>query len=131
MAITLSDGTTTINLSADLLWSDEHTWHPVEQSVVRGITGATIIQSQLRITGRPITLESEEGNSAGMRKPVVDQLDTWAAVPEKELVLTLRGVAHNVIVRHQEGGFECRPWVHYSDVVDEDLFICTLRFMEI
>lgn len=132
MTTTLFDGTTTIELSDDLYWSDEHTWHPVEQSAERTITGALIVSSALRVGGRPITLEPEDDNSAWLRLSVVTQLRNWAAVPGRTLVLTLRGVTHTVIFRHHDGaGVEATPVVHFSDVDAGDFYKVVLRLMEI
>lgn len=131
MAITLSDGTTTVNMHVDLFWSDENNWHPVEQTVQRTITGAAIVSAAARVAGRPITLEPENDSSAWMSRSVVDDLRNWAAVPGKELTLTLRGVTYTVLFRHQDGGFEARPVVHYNNVVSADWYLCVVRLMEI
>lgn len=129
--ITLSDGTTTITLHPDLFWSDENNWNPVEQTVDRTITGAMVIMAALRVAGRPITLEPEDDSTAWMLRSQVDALRNWAAVPGKEMTLTLRGVDRTVIFRHQDGGFEARPVIHYNDVVPGDFYLCTVRLMEI
>lgn len=129
--ITLSDGTTTITLHPDLFWSDENNWNPVEQTVDRTITGAMVIMASLRVAGRPITLEPEDDSTAWMLRSQVDALRNWAAVPGKEMTLTLRGVDRTVIFRHQDGGFEARPVIHYNDVVPGDFYLCTVRLMEI
>ena len=81
--------------------------------------------------GRPITLEPEDDSSAWMRSAVVQQLRNWAAVPGQQLILTLRGVVHTVIFRHQDGGFEAKPVLHYRDRVPDDWYLCVIRLMEI
>lgn len=129
--ITLSDGTNTIELHPDLFWSDEDNWHPVAQAVQRTITGALDIQVSALNKGRPITLEPEDDNTAWMSSAVVQQLRNLAAVPGQQMVLTLRGVSHTVIFRHQDGGFEAKPVVHYRDRVPGDWYLCVIRLMEI
>lgn len=132
MTISLTVGDTTINLSPDLLWSDEFNWHPVEQTVQRTITGAQVLQSAQRVAGRAITLEPEDDNSAWHAREVVEQLRNWAAVAGLTLELTLRGTIRNVVFRHHDGaGLEARPIVHFSDPDNTDFYRCTLRFMEI
>lgn len=131
MAITLSDGIDTITLHPDLYWSDENNWHPVEQTVTRTVTGALVVEVGQRTAGRPMTLEPEDDNSAWMTREVVEQLRNWAADPGKEMVLTLRGEAFDVMFRHQDGGLESIPVKHMSDVQDGDYYRCVLRFMEI
>ena len=129
--ISLADATTTLTLDPDLFWSDEDNWHPVAQNVERTITGALDIQVASMTKGRPITLEPEDDSSAWMRSSVVKQLRNWAAVPGQQLILTLRGVEHTVIFRHQDGGFEAKPVLHYRDRVPDDWYLCVIRLMEI
>lgn len=132
MSITLSDGTTTVNLNPDLYWSDEFTWHPVEQTVERTITGALIVSVATLQGGRPVTLEPEDDSSGWMTHSIVEQLRNWAAVPGKQLTLTLRGTSRSVIFRHHEGGaFDAEPVVHFSDVDSADYYRCTIRLMEV
>ena len=128
--ITLSDSTTTLPLNPDLYWSDEDTWNPVQQSVERTITGAMDVQVGAMVGGRPITLEPENDESAWMTSAQVAQLRNWAAVPGQELTLTLRGVERTVIFRHQDGGFEARPVVHFRDRLPGDFYLCVIRLME-
>ncbi len=131
MSIILSDGNVALELSPDLFWSDENNWHPVEQTTERTITGAMIVSAALRVGGRPITLEPENDESAWMARSAVMVLRNWAAVPGKELNLTLRGVTYPVIFRHQDGGLDARPVVHYSDASNADFYLCVVRLMEI
>ncbi len=129
--ITLSDGINTLNLNPDLRWSDEDNWHPVQQNVQRTITGALDIQAAAMEKGRPITLEPEDDGSAWMSSDIVVQLRNWAAVPGQQLILTLRNETRNVIFRHQDGGLEARPVVHYRDRTPTDWYLCVVRLMEI
>ncbi len=129
--ITLSDGTDTIELHKDLLWSDETNWNPVQQTATRTLTGALVVQTGTMLAGRPITLEPEDDRSAPTSREVVDALRNWAAVPGKEMVLTLGGQTYDVIFRHQDGGFEARKWIHYDDVLPEDIYLIVVRLMEI
>lgn len=131
--ITLSVGATSIELPADLYWSDETTWHPVAQTVQRSVTGALIVSHQARTGGRSITLEPPIAESAAwMPRSVVDQLKAWADAPGQQMTLTLRGVARTVLWRHQDGEvMSARPVLHYSDVQLEDAYTATLKFMEI
>ena len=133
MSLTLADGTTTLTLNPDLYWSDENTWHPVQQAVERTITGAQVIQVAGMTKGRPITLEPIDDESAWMTLAQVTALRNWAAVPGKTMTLTLRGLERDVIFRHQDGGFEARPVIQYRDghELTTDFYRCTIRLMEI
>ena len=130
MTITLSAGGTTVALDADLLWADENSWHPVEQTIERSVTGAQIISVGTRIGGRNITLQPEDDGSAWMTLATVTQLKVWAAIAGQQMQLTLRGVTRTVIFRHPEP-MEAVPVVHYSDIQDADWYRLTLRFLEI
>ena len=133
MSLTLADVSTTLTLNPDLYWSDENTWHPVQQTADRTITGAHVIQAALMVKGRPITLEPIGDESAWMSLAQVTTLRNWAAVPGKTMTLTLRGVERDVIFRHQDGGFEARPVIQYRDghELPVDFYLCTIRLMEI
>jgi len=132
MSITLTYSGMTLTLPEDLYWSDETSWAPVEQSIERSISGALIVSSATRVAGRPITLTPEDQGSAWMLRSVLDTLRTWAAVPGREMVLTLRGTTYNVIFRHHDGqAIEAAPIKHCNDVQPTDFYTVTLRFMEV
>ena len=75
--------------------------------------------------------QPEDESSAWMLGSVVSQIRNWAAVPGQVLTLTLRGVSRSVMFRHQDGGLEAKPVVHYRDRDNSDFYLCTVRFMEI
>lgn len=131
MAITLTDGIDTVLLDADLYWPDENSWHPVEQTVQRSITGALLVSVSARVKGRPITLQPEDESSAWMLHSDLAMLKAWAAIPGQILSLQLRGVYYDVMFRHQDTALEAVPVVHYSDVSDGDYYRITLRFLEV
>lgn len=132
MSITLAVDTTTLTLHPDLYWSDEHSWHPVEQAVERSVTGALIVQSSARLNakGRPVTLAPIDEASAWMPFSTLEQLRNWAAVAGQVMELTLRGVTYSVMFRHQDGAaIEADPVVFYNTVDNEDFYRVTLRLM--
>lgn len=132
MSITLSDGTTTVNLNPDLYWEDEASWQPVEQAVSRSITGALIIDVATRTGGRPITLQPEDEASAWTSRATLDQLRNWASEAGKTLTLTLRGTTRDVMFRHHDGGaLTASPVIHFNDVDSADWYRCTIRLMEV
>jgi len=131
MTITLTVGATTLALDPDLQWTDEFAWAATEQSVSRSLTGALLVQVGTRQAGRPITLAASD--SAGwMTRAAMTQLRAWADVPGQVMTLTLRGVALPVMFRHHDGGpFDAAPLVDYSDPLDADWVVATLRFMTV
>ncbi len=102
MSLTLSDGTTLLTLPDDLEWADEHAWQPVAQSTGYSLTGALVVETASKQTGRPITLTGD-ADRAWLSRAQVDQLMAWAAVAGKVLTLTLRGASRSVVFRHQDG----------------------------
>lgn len=132
MSITLAVGLTTVDLPDDLYWSDE-AWSPVIQSVDNGLDGALIVQSAARLAGRPITLSPFNGEGCWMPRSTVDQLLAWQAMAGLQLTLTMRSVTRTVMFRHQDGqAVELTPLWHFSDAPEpEDLYVATLRFMEL
>lgn len=130
MSITLSVGSVSVALDPDLYWPDENSWHPVEQTVARTLTGAQIISVAQRIKGRQITLQPEDDRSAWMTHADLAQLRAWAAIAGQQMLLTLRGITYAVIFRHPEP-MDGVPVVHYNDVQSGDWYRLTLRFLEI
>jgi hypothetical protein len=131
MSITLTVGATVLALDPDLLWTDEFSWHPVEQAIERTVTGAQIISIGTRVGGRPITLQPEDDSSAWMSAAAVLQLKAWTSVAGQELQLDLRGEERTVVFRHQDTPMEATPVIHFNDLASEDWYRVTLRFMEI
>lgn len=130
--ITLAYLTTTLTLPADLLWSDEHDWHPVEQAVEYTITGAMIVDASTRLAGRPITLQPEDDASAWISLPALSTLETWAATPGRVMALTIRGTTRNVMFRHHDtSGMTAKPVLHVSDTNTGDFYLATIKLMEV
>lgn len=128
---TLSDGVTTLTISDDLAWPDEHAWQPVVQTVQPTLTGAIVVSLGTLQAGRPITLKGDVDEAGCLTRAQLDQCATWAAIAGRTLTLTLRGVARSVIFRHQDGAIQAAPLVPFNDVQAADYYVVTLRFMTI
>lgn len=131
MAITLSYGATSIVLNPDLLWVDEHNWTPVQQSAERSITGAMLIEYGTKIAGRNITLQPEDSDSGWISRSTLEALKSAAAVPGREMTLSINGTDYSVVFRHLDGPIEATPIVHFNDKDPNDWFAVTVRFLEI
>lgn len=99
--MTLSDGSVTINLPGDMLWDDHFGWSPVVQQVGYTLSGALVVESAVKQSGRPITLRSGE-NFALVKKASVDHLQSWAGVAGKLLTLNAHGENLTVLLRHED-----------------------------
>jgi hypothetical protein len=122
-------------LPDDLLWTDEHAWSPAVASTSYLITGALLIQSALRQSGRPITLVGAP-DMAWVTRAAVEQLRAWAALPvgasSGRFALTFAdGRVFAVAFRHGDGALECEPVLGIPARVDSDFYRLTLRFLEI
>jgi hypothetical protein len=134
MNITLSNGSTALDLPADLIWSDELTWSAVAQAKERGIFGTLIVDAMARNGGRPITLTGD-GNSAWILRHTLRTLNAWAGVPGQRFTLDLRGETFVVIFDHgdeeETRAMAMSSVIDYSDMRDGDYYCSlTLRFLE-
>ena len=93
--ITLKLGSVQMVLPDRLIWTDEFGWGPVVKSPRTGSTGALILHVGKRKAGRPITLDGAASNT-WISRTECDQLFTWAAIPDAEFELVLRGTVHKV-----------------------------------
>lgn len=131
MAVTITDGSTTVTLPDDILWADRHNWSPVQQTLSISITGAAIVDSGQRVNGRPITLQGDE-NHSWIPYADVDQLRIWADEAGKVLTLNYHGMTFDVIFRHQDAApLDMFPVVDYSAPDAQDFFYGTVKFTEI
>lgn len=134
MNITLSNGSTALDLPPDLIWSDELTWSAVAQAKERGIFGTLIVDAMARNGGRPITLTGD-GNSAWILRHTLRTLNAWAGVPGQRFTLDLRGETFVVIFDHgdeeETHAMAMSSVIDYSDMRDGDYYCSlTLRFLE-
>lgn len=132
MSITLTHGTTELDISDRLDWIDEYEWSPVEQSSAYSTTGALLIDVAVKQAGQPITLAGTE-TAVWLSRAVCDTLHGWASLPGITLTLVLRGVARTVIFDHAKGGFSARPiWkLLDGEITPELLYVPTFRFLDI
>ncbi len=124
-----------LTLPDDLLWSDEHAWSPAVASVSYLITGALLVQSAVRQTGRPITLTGL-ADMAWVTRSVLGALYDWAALPLSEATgrfeLTLSDArVFAVGFRHADGAIEAEPVTGFPARSDDDFYRVTLKLMQI
>lgn len=126
----------TIALSDSLEWPDEFLWSPVSQQVEVSSGGSLVIEESAQLAGRPITLQS---GSSG---------DTYWGVATLTTVTALRALADtprttpmeleledgrtfDVRWRHGSNAFEARPIQHIVPAEAGDLYLITLRLLEV
>lgn len=131
MSITLARAGTTVVLPDDLLWADEYTWQPVQQTTTVTLTGGVVVESAARTAGRPITLASGD-DRAWVPRSAVDQLAAWAAIAGAQMTLTIRGgAARTVVFRHEDGALEAEQVLYWSQPSADWNYKITLRLLEV
>ena len=126
--LTYTAGSVTVNLPDDLSWPDEFSWQAVAQSKSRSVTGALIIETGLKKSGRPITLRSDD-STAWLPRASAAALYGLTQIPGAELTLGFRGQTFDVLFDHESGPLEVTPVVDFADPADEDNCLVVLRFI--
>lgn len=132
MSTILTDGTTTVTLTADLLRTDQHAWSPVRQAVTATLTGALWIDVSEMQAGEPITLSGSADNAGAITRAQFAQLRALANMPGQVFTLTYQGAAYQVMWRHEEPpALDARDLIDYADPLPTDWVIPTLKFTRI
>jgi hypothetical protein len=114
-----------------LLWIDEHLWTPAITSVSYLLTGALLIESATRQSGRPITLQAPD-DMGWVTRALVDQLYALAAEPDRTFELRLvNGRSFSVMFRHQDQALEAAPVLGFGGLAPESRWRVVIRLMEI
>ncbi len=130
--ITLKLGSTQIELSDRLIWTDEYAYSPVVSAPRIGTTGAVFLHVGKRKSGRPFTLDGVTSN-AWISRAVCDQLNEWAAMAGVEFELVVRGAMHIVTFDHsQPPAFTANPiWLLLDGEHTPELkYVPILKFIE-
>lgn len=132
MSITLTYSGTTAHLSDRLQWTDEFDWSPVDQTTGYSTTGALLVDVALKLAGRPITLNGVDTN-AWISRALCSTLQAWAALPGAQFDLVLRGITHQVIFDHAQGGFSAQPIWRLLDgeITPELMYRPTFKFLKV
>lgn len=124
-----------LHLPDDLLWVDEYAWTPATSSVSYLLTGALLVQSGTRQSGRPITLIAAP-DMAWVTRTTLNTLYDWAALPlsadSGRFELQLRdGRTFTVAFRHQDTALEAEPVKGFPAHSDDEPYRITMRLMHI
>jgi hypothetical protein len=130
----ITDGVVTLILPDDLVWIDEHEWLPVSQTKKYSLTGALVLQSSAKQTGRPITLRSAAEDQGWVTRAQLNQLRQFASVPGKQVSLTLiGGRVFTVVFRHEETQPIIATSLNFTAQVPDasEFFTVTLKFLQV
>lgn len=120
----------TLTLPADLLWSDEFDWSPIESAHEYAVTGALVVDTATRLAGRPITLEAAD-DRAWIRRETLQALHALTTPADRQMLLTIAGTARNVIWRPGAEPISARPIFPLANPAADLAYVVTLRFTEI
>lgn len=124
---TLTHGSTTLALPADLYWENEFAWSAVQEQRSYALHGALLVDRGVRLVGRPITL-SGTLDYAWITRTACLQLHAWAQQPGLPLVLVYRGSTYQVAFDQEGPPLELTPRVDYANPAAGDFYVPTLRF---
>jgi hypothetical protein len=126
--ITLTKDGNTVTLPADLQWSDEFSWSPVEQSTGYSLNGALVVQEGLKQKGRTITLVGGS-DAAWVRRADLLALHALAATPGV-FSLDYHGRLFSVKFRYPQP-IETAPVLPLADPGPDDWYSLTVYFFEV
>lgn len=126
----------TVTLPVDMQWFDEYSWSAIEQVQERALSGALIVESATRTTGRPITLVGRLDGTEGfalITRATVDALKALLTPAGQTYSLTLADDrVLNVAFRENDGpSIEATPMKHIAPHEPGDYYAATIRLMEV
>ena len=125
-----------IKLSNSLHWTDEMQWSPVVSNVQYSLTGALLIESAVKQSGRPISLAPPDNDMGWAPRSTVMLLRDWAATADRRMTLVLEYPndtrQFTVRFRHQEGSvIEAKPVKGFPEHNPDDWFSLSLKLIEV
>ena len=122
---------TVIELPYDLYPIDDLNWSPVAATGVYTLSGAYDVQQAVKLAGKPMTLQSNDGLGL-ITRDTVNKLHEQAAIPETTFTLEYMadGVTKivNVMFDHTSNPIEAEPFKGFNSPNLNDYFAVTLKF---
>lgn len=118
-----------ILLPEGLVWTDEFTSSQTSKSATRTLTGALVVQTGVKIEGRPVTLTGTDSGWINHADLVL--LRNYVELnPDKVMVLNFRDVEQSVIIDSTNGpALSAQPIIDYSTPEAEDWYTMTLKLL--
>ena len=111
LAITISDGTTTVELPGDLEWTDEYQWSPIAGDAAYTLGGRLVVHESAILTGRPLTLS---GDPTWITRASVDALRALDVAGATLTVTLADGRSYLCVWRRSDGAPITAEPVQYS-----------------
>ena len=120
-----------IELPHDLYPIDDLNWSPIAATGTYTLSGAYDVQQAVKLTGKPMTLQSNDGLGL-ITRDTVNKLHEQAAIPEATFALeyVADGVTKivNVMFDHTSNPIEATPFKGFNSPNLNDYFAVTLKF---
>ena len=122
---------TVIELPYDLYPNDDLNWSPVAATGVYTLSGAYDVQQAVKLAGKPMTLQSDDGLGL-ITRDTVNKLHEQAAIPEATFTLEYLadGVTKIITVMfdHTSNPIEAEPFKGFNSPNLNDYFAVTIKF---
>lgn len=122
-------------LPHDLLWSDEFSWSPVVTNISYTLPGSLVVESSKKLSGRPITLQSQLDDMGWVKRSDVLTLLNWAAIENQQFRLDLEYSTDSrqftVIFDQSNSPILANPVKGFPSHASDDWFRLTLKFIEV
>jgi len=122
---------TVIELPYEVYPTDDLNWSPVAATGVYTLSGAYDVQQAVKLAGKPMTLQSDDGLGL-ITRDTVNKLHEQAAIPEATFALeyVADGVTKivNVMFDHEASPIEATPFKGFNSPNLDDYFAVTLKF---
>lgn len=127
MTIFLDD----IELSNDLVWSDQYNWSPVHQTTSRAVDGTLIVEVGTKLKGRRISLVGES-NVGWMPRSVIESVYSKASTAGLVMTLNYKGFSTSVIFDHENEAIEVEQAMGYCNPQSNDwIRVKAIRFITV
>jgi hypothetical protein len=120
----------TIPLPADLIWTDEFDWSPVQQSASYTLSGALIVETGTKLKGRPITLSGSDTSGWISRASLLALSAKLSTVSAMTLILNDSRI-FNVTFRNSDKPIDAKQIIDFNNPDNADMYSLTVRLLVI
>jgi|APLak6261660231_1056022.scaffolds.fasta_scaffold00183_2 hypothetical protein len=117
-------------LPPDLLWTDEYDWTPTEQSQSYALSGALVVETAEKLSGRPITLSGDADHGWATREQI-DALYAKLTITAPITLVLPDARTFSVRFRNADKPIEAKPIVDYRIMEEDDVYSLIIRLIQV
>lgn len=117
-------------LDGDMVWTDEFNWPTVVKSTEYSLGGSLIVDSGMRLAGRPITLAGA-ADGGWITRATIDALRVLASALPGQYVLTLADSRSFNVIFAPDEPILAQQVVDLSDPGADWWYIATVKLIEV